>query len=104
MMTTKIKEMIARMVEIAKRREKGGLKRIQMRGIIYVVVERATCPMQHSILMPRRSIRAYSPKEQLIFKRKGSKVLVQTVGKLIAATAICLRPMNSTKGSKNLWI
>ncbi len=64
-----------------KRNEKDDLKRIQMKEIISVDVERVTCLMLHFILMLKLSIKVYFLKEQQIYKKKASKALDQIVGR-----------------------
>ncbi len=81
MKTIKTKEMTTRITERVRRRGKEDLKKILMREIIYVVVERVIYPMLPFTLMLRLNIKVFFLKEQLTFKRKGNKVLVQIVGK-----------------------
>lgn len=81
MKTIKNKEMTTKITERVRRRGKEDLKKILMREIIYVVVERVTYLMLPFTLMLRLNIKVFFPKEQLTFKRKGNKVLVQIVGR-----------------------
>ncbi len=86
------------------RKGREGWRRTPTRGIISVAVERATCPMLPFTPMPKLSTRGYSPRGLLTFRRRASRALVPTVGRLTAATAICSKPMSTIRGSRSLLI
>ncbi len=92
------------MVRSSGRKERGDSKRILMRGIISVGVVRAICHMLLCIHMPRPSTKVFSQRELPTYKKRVSRALVLTAGKLIAPTAICLKPMSTIKASKSSLI
>jgi hypothetical protein len=87
-----------------RRKGKEDLRKTLMREITSVDVERVTYHMQHSIPMPKPSIRVFSQKGLLIYRRKVSRALGPIVGRLIVVTAIYLKLMSLTKVSKSLLI
>ena len=92
------------MDKIQEKKEKDDLKKTQMKGIIFVDVEKVICLMQLYILMLKQNILEFFQKVLQICKKKESKVLDQIVGKLIVVTAIYLKLMNLIKDLKNLLI
>lgn len=64
-----------------KKKEKEDLKRIQMIGVIFAVVEKGIFHMQLYIPMLRLNIKVYFQKEPKILKKKENKVRVQIAGK-----------------------